>query len=328
LSIKFQDYYAVLGVARGATTEEIQRAYRKLARKQHPDVDKSPGANDRFKQITEAYEVLKDPKKRERYDQLGEHWKDGQDFTPPPGWEGFSFDTTGGPFQGRRGGRAGRGDAGEFRFGEGGDFSSFFEAMFGGGDPRTFRSRTARPRAGRDIESTIAIPLEDAYSGATRTLTFAADESDTSGRTYDVKIPAGTTHGSVIRLKGQGEPSSSGGAAGDLLLHIEITPHARFTVNGHDLGLVLPIAPWEAVLGGKVAIRTLDGGEVLLTVPPGSSSGKKLRMRNMGLPVRGGQRGDLLVELSVAVPTTTPSDAERKLYEELKRVSTFDPRRA
>jgi curved DNA-binding protein len=322
LSIKFQDYYAVLGVARDATREDIQRAYRKLARKSHPDVDKTAGASDRFKHITEAYEVLKDPKKRERYDQLGENWKDGQEFTPPPGWEGFSF---GGRSARNAGARPGQGGATEFTFGEGGDFSSFFEAMFGGGDPRTFRSRAARPRAGRDIESSIVIPLEDAYAGATRTLSFAADESGEGARTYDVKIPAGTTHGSTIRLKGQGEPGANHGPPGDLLLHVEIAPHARFTVSGHDLGLVLPIAPWEAVLGARVAIRTLDGGEVLLTVPAGSSSGKKLRMRNMGLPVRHGQRGDLLVELGIAVPNA-PDEAEKKLYEDLKKASKFDPR--
>lgn len=321
MSIQFQDYYAVLGVARGASREEIQSAYRKLARKRHPDVDKTPGASDRFKQITEAYEVLKDAKKRERYDQLGENWKDGQEFTPPPGWENSSF---GGTF----GGRPGRGSGTEFSFGEGGDFSSFFEAMFGGGDPRTFRSARSgapRPRAGHDVESSIVIPLEDAYAGATRTLTFAADASGERARSYDVKIPAGTTHGSTMRLKGQGEPGRNGGPAGDLLLHVDIAPHERFAVNGHDLELVLPIAPWEAALGAKVGIRTLDGSEVLLSVPPGSSSGKKLRMRNMGLPIRPGQRGDLLVELSVAVPKLV-SEAERKLYEELRRASTFDPR--
>jgi curved DNA-binding protein len=322
LSIKFQDYYAVLGVARGASQEEIQRAYRKLARKSHPDVDKTAGATDRFKQITEAYEVLKDPKKRERYDQLGEHWKEGQEFTPPPGWESFTFDPRSGR---RRGFRTDASEGAEFSFGEGGDFSSFFEAMFGGGDPRTMRSRAPRPRAGRDVESAIVIQLEDAYTGATRSLRFASDEEGEPGRSYDVKIPAGTRHGSTIRLKGQGEPGQSGGPAGDLLLHVEIAPHPRFTVHGNDLGLVLSIAPWEAVLGAKVGIRTLDGAEVLLTIPPGSSSGKKLRMRNMGLPVCAGQRGDLLVELSVAVPPAA-SEAEKKLYEELKKSSKFDPR--
>lgn len=319
MSIKFQDYYAVLGVARSASQEEIQRAYRKLARKSHPDVDKTPGANDRFKHITEAYEVLKDPKKRERYDQLGEHWKEGQDFTPPPGFEGFSFD----PHSARR--RGARTGGQEFSFEDAGDFSSFFEAMFGGGDPRTFRSRAPRPRVGRDVESSITIELEDAYTGATRTLSFAHGEGEEPGRSYDVKIPPGTTSGSTIRLKGQGEPGQNGAPAGDLLLHVEIAPHPRFSVNGHDLALVLSITPWEAVLGAKVELATLDGGRVLLTVPPGSSSGKKLRMRNMGLPIRAGQRGDLLVELSIAVPPA-PSDAEKKLYEELRTTSKFDPR--
>jgi curved DNA-binding protein len=319
VSIQFKDYYAVLGVERGVSQEEIQRAYRKLARKHHPDVDKSPDATDRFKQITEAYEVLKDPKKRARYDQLGSRWKEGDEFTPPEGWQGFDF---GGARA--RAGRRGQ----QFEFDDIGGFSSFFEAMFGGGDPRTFRGGAQRPRAGRDIEGSIAITLEDAYRGATRTITLGSGESQHGAehdRTYDVKIPPGITDGGTIRLKGQGEPGRAGGPAGDLLMRVELLPHARFGVSGHDLTHVLQVATWEAALGAKVSIDMLDGSRAVLTVPPGSSSGKKLRMRGMGLPERPGERGDLIVELQIVLPPTTGS-AEAKLYEELKRASGFDPR--
>ena len=322
VSIQFKDYYAVLGVERGASQEEIQRAYRKLARKHHPDVDKSPGANDRFKQVTEAYEVLKDPKKRARYDQLGSRWKEGDEFTPPEGWQPFDLGDLG-----RARARGGRG-ATEFDFDDLGGFSSFFEAMFGGGDPRTFRRGAPRPRPGRDIEGSIAITLEDAYRGATRTITLGTEGGEhrsTPDRTYDVKIPPGITNGGTIRLKGQGEAGSAGGTPGDLLMRVEILPHARFGVSGHDLTHVLRIAAWEAALGAKVEIEMLDGTRAVLTVPPGSSSGKKLRMRGLGLPERPGQRGDLLVEIQIVVPPSA-SEAEAKLYDELKRASHFDPR--
>lgn len=318
MGVKFQDYYSVLGVARDAATADIQRAYRKLARKRHPDVDKTEGATQRFAQLAEAYEVLKDPEKRKRYDSLGANWKDGQEFSPPPEWG-----------DGRFGRRGQSGDGADFEFGDLNGFSSFFETFFGrdGGAASGSRgTRAPRPRAGSTYEAALEISLEDAYRGATRTLTLQSGEGGDT-RSYEVKIPAGTTDGTTIRLKGQGGPGSSGGPAGDLLLHVSIAPHPRFTVAGHDLALVLPIAPWEAVLGGKVGITMLDGSEVLLSIPPDSSSGKKLRMRGMGLPQRGGARGDLIVELKIVVPPThTP--AQEKLWQELARVSDFDPRRA
>jgi curved DNA-binding protein len=323
LSVKFQDYYATLGVSRDASEEEIRRAYRKLARKVHPDVDKSPGSTQRFAQIGEAYEVLKDPEKRKRYDALGANWKAGQEFTPPSDWQDFKF------------GQGGEGEFHSFEFG-GSGFSSFFDAFFGnlGGQPYGRASgprgsgfgRTRSARAGPSLEAEVEIGLEDLHSGATQSITLRSGAGGAGSRTYEVKIPPGTRSGGVIRLRGQGGPGSNGGPAGDLLLRIGVRPHPRFTTSGeNDLLTVLPIAPWEAALGAKVGLRTLDGGESVLTVPPGSSGGKKLRMRGMGLPREGGERGDLLVELRIVVPASLTSE-EKRLFEELAKSSRFDPR--
>ncbi|MFN0006563.1 MAG: DnaJ C-terminal domain-containing protein [Planctomycetota bacterium] len=325
MSVKFQDYYATLGVSRDASEEEIRRAYRKLARKHHPDVDKTAGATQRFAQIGEAYEVLKDKKKRERYDALGANWKEGQDFTPPSGWQEVRF------------GRGSEGGFEGFEFGSSG-FSSFFDTFFGNLEGQPYGRASSRrgaggararaPRAGASLEAVLEIGLEDLHSGAAQTITLQPQGGDGSSRTYDVKIPPGTRSGSVIRLRGQGGPGSNGGPPGDLLMRIEIRPHPRYAPSGEsDLATVLPIAPWEAALGAKIGLRTLDGGESLLTVPPGSSSGKKLRMRGMGLPREGGTRGDLLVELRIAVPASL-SVEEKRLFEELSRASKFDPRQS
>ena len=319
MAVQFQDYYATLGVAREATREEIQRAYRSLARKHHPDVDKTPGATQRFAQIGEAYEVLKDPEKRKRYDALGARWKEGQEFTPPPGWQ-----SAGGP--GRRSSRTFT----DFEFDSPSGFSSFFEAFFGGGaqefDPSGMRGGRPGARAGGSLEAALEIGLEEAYAGATRTITLASSPDGEGARTYDVKIPPGTTEGSTIRLRGQGAPGLRGGPAGDLLLHVRLLPHERFAPDGVDLSTEARISPPEAALGAKVPLRLLDGTEVVVTVPPGSSSGKKLRLRGMGLPRAGDPgRGDLIVELQVAVPEALSPD-ERRAYEELARVSRFDPR--
>lgn len=318
--VKFQDYYATLGVGRGATRDDIQRAYRKLARKHHPDIDKSPGATQRFAQINEAHEVLIDPEKRKRYDALGARWKDGEEFRPPPEWEA-SFDGTHGPRRSPEGAFEGF----DFEAPEG--FSSFFEAFFGGGGGGAFGARRGapRPRVGRTIEAQLEIDLEDAYAGATRTITLATDDGAAPARTYDVKIPAGTADGSTIRLRGQGDPGRAGGTAGDLLLHVRIRPHPRFTHDGTELGTILRVTPSEAALGAKIDVPVLGGQRVVLTVPAGSSSGKKLRVRGMGLPIREGGRGDLIVELAISVPETLGAD-ERRLYEELARASGFDPR--
>jgi curved DNA-binding protein len=320
--VKFQDYYATLGVERGASRDEIQRAYRKLARKHHPDIDRTPGATQRFAQINEAHEVLIDPEKRKRYDALGSRWKEGEEFRPPPEWEA-SF----GGARGARGSRAPEGAFEEFDFEAPEGFSSFFEAFFGGGGPGGFGARRGppRPRAGRMVEAQLEIDLEDAYAGATRTITLATDDGAAPARTYDVRIPPGTIDGSTIRLRGQGDPGRSGGPAGDLLLHVRIREHPRFTHEGTELGTTLRVTPSEAALGAKIDVPVLGGQRVVLAVPAGSSSGKKLRVRGMGLPSREGGRGDLIVELSIAVPESLGAD-ERRLYEELARVSTFHPR--
>lgn len=349
---KFHDYYQVLGVQRSASADEIQRAYRDLARKYHPDMNKEKGAEERFKEIGEAYEVLKDADKRKRYDALGANWKHGQEFQPPQGWGG-------GARSGRRGGPGGAGGAGgnvHVDFGEGGaDFSDFFESLFGGGGARAGRSgfggmsgddfadamrggaaggRAARhgrsrARPGQTHEAEITIPLRDAFHGATRniTLTSSDDDGASSQKTYDVKIPAGVTDGAVIRLSGQGGPGMGGGEAGDLLLRIQIAPDPRFRfdpASKHDLITTVPIAPWEAALGGKVHVETL-GGDLTMTIPPGSQSGQKLRIRGKGFPRKNADPGDLFAELKIVVPRTLTPE-ERTLYEQLRDQSNFDPR--
>lgn len=319
MAVQYQDYYATLGVPRDATPEAIRKAYRALARKHHPDVDKTPGATERFQQINEAHEVLKDSEKRKRYDLLGANWQAGQEFTPPPGFEGYQWS------HGPGGTRVEFGDLGGM-----GGFSSFFESLFGGGGPfgagvQDFEGFERRPRAreGRSHEAKLTIDLEVALRGGTQTFTLHTGRGQP--KTYEVKIPAGVTQGSTIRLGGQGESGRGGGRAGDLLLKLEIAEHPRFRVAGHDLETVLRISPWEAALGAKVPLAAADGAELVLSVPPGSSSGRKLRMRGQGLPKRSGERGDLLVELSIAVPDSL-TDEQHKLFEELARSSRFDPR--
>jgi len=317
MAVTFQDYYEVLGVARDAKPEEIRRAYRKLAARTHPDVSKEPDAEERFKRVAEAYEVLKDEQKRKRYDALGENWESGQTFTPPPGWEGVRFETGGGDF------------------GDLGGFSSFFEQFFGGGvdgdgSPAGYRTQRApRPRAGRSVEANVTISLSDAYHGGTRSITLETTERGADGRlhratkSYDVKIPVGTTDGGTIRLKGQGGPGAGGGPAGDLYLRVRVAPDPRFRLDGHDLLATVDVAPHEAALGARVPVPTLDG-EAQLALPAGAPSGRKLRMRGMGLPRRGGERGDLIVELRVVVPQEL-TDEERELYEQLAKI-TREPR--
>jgi len=337
MAVRFQDYYQTLGVARNASAKEIQSAYRKLARKYHPDVSKEPGAEAKFKQAAEAYEVLKDPEKRKRYDALGESWREGQEFTPPAGWQppagGTHFEFRGSP-----------GD-----FADLGGFSSFFESFFGGGSPfagagageegeelfrqgaRGARGTGARaPRRGTTHEAELTLALEDVLRGGTQELTLETHERGPDGqprrarKSYSVKLPPGTTEGTTIRLAGQGESGAHGGPAGDLYLRVKLAPHPRFRVAGHDLVMSVPIAPWEAALGAKIPLALLDG-EATVSVPAGSSSGSKLRLRGLGLPRRDGTRGDLLVELKIVVPKDL-SAKERELFEELARVSSFRPR--
>jgi curved DNA-binding protein len=320
MAVRYQDYYQTLGVDRGAQQSEIQSAYRKLARKFHPDVNKEKGAEERFKQITEAYEVLKDPEKRSKYDALGANWRDGQDFTPPPGQRGGVHYDFGGGF----------GDLGGADL-NGGDFSAFFESLFGGAGPTMHRAGgSRRARRGQSHEADVELSLEDIARGGVHDVVLRSVERDEYGRahqsdkTYAIKVPPGTTEGTTIRLAGQGGQGAGGGEAGDLLLRVHVAPHPRFQVDGHDLKMRLRVAPWEAALGAKVAVALISG-EATLTIPPGSASGTKLRLRGQGLPKRGDTRGDLVVELEIAVPAHL-TDRERALFEELARESKFDPR--
>ena len=306
--MKYKDYYKVMGVERNAGPEEIKSAYRKLARKYHPDVSKEPGAEDKFKELGEAYETLKDPEKRAAYDQLGSH-RPGQDFRPPPGWEQqfggghFSFDDLdlGDLFAGLAGGRhrAGRGD-GKIRM------------------------------PGQDYEVTAHITLEDAYRGAEVDLELAVPEYDENGfphraqRMFKARSPRGATDGERLRLPGKGGKGFNGGRDGDLYLNIALHPHLLFRVSGHDLFFDLPLAPWEAVLGTTVEVPTL-GGSVRLRIPPGTHAGQQLRLAGRGLPKPRGGEGDLYAIVQIAVPTVT-GERERALYHELAEASTFNPR--
>jgi curved DNA-binding protein len=319
MAVKFQDYYEILGVKRDASQDEIRRAYRKLARKYHPDVNKDKGAEDKFKQVNEAHEVLKDPEKRKLYDQLGPDYKAGQDFKPPPGWENVHFEFRTSP--------------GAEGFGFGG-FSEFFETLFGG--RRAGSAGGSRPAAwtmrGQDHEAEITISLEDAYRGATRTVTLQGYEVDGQGQmrptssTYQVRIPAGVTEGGRIRLAGKGGAGMGGGPAGDLYLKVHIEPHPRYRLQGHDLKVEVPVAPWEAALGATVEVPVVDG-TVSLKIPAGIQSGHKLRLRGKGLPRKGSDRGDLLAEIKIVVPKKL-SAREKELFAEMAKVSGFDPRKS
>lgn len=323
--MKYQDYYATLGVPRTASQEQIQREYRKLARKYHPDVNKAKGAEDRFKQINEAYEVLGDAEKRKRFDALGANWRDGQDFRPPPG---FDFGTFG------KGGPFGFGNTAEFsgRMSDSGlgGFSDFFEAVFGGGfgvDPR-FAAGEGRhfthSGRGTDLEVQVSLSLDDIFRNATKSIGLETLEQDANGypkrrvRHFDVRIPPGTTDGSLIRLAGQA------GNGGDILLRVKIAPHPIFKVQGYDLHMQIPITPWEAALGEKISVRALDQ-EIKVQVPPAAKTGQKLRLRGLGLNLAKGGRGDLYAELKITVPEKL-SAKEKELFEELRKVSKFNPR--
>lgn len=315
--MEYKDYYKILGLERDATQDDVKRAYRKLARKYHPDVSEEPDAEDRFKEVHEAYEVLKDPQKRAAYDRLGAGWQQGEDFRPPPDWDtGFEF--SGGGFTGA--------DAEHF--------SEFFESLFGGGGPfgdfhpggggghGGYRMR------GRDHHARVRVRLEDAFHGTSREVHLAVPRMDPQGhvstgeRTLRVRIPAGITEGQQIRLAGQGGAGSQGGPAGDLYLEVEFEPHPLFRAEGRDVFVNLPIAPWEAALGAKVKVPTL-GGKVDMKVPAGARSGQHLRLKGRGLP--GQPPGDQYVVLQVVAPPAK-TDEDRRLYEEMAEKMSFNPR--
>ena len=302
MAVGFRDYYEVLGVPRGAGDEEIRSAYRKLAREYHPDVNKDPGAEDRFKEVSEAYEVLRDPEKREKYERLGADWKAGEDVSGASGFGGGTSGFGGGDGQG---------------FGDGAGFSDFFESFFGGGrgGSRGFEGFSMR---GGDREATLEVTLEEAARGGKRKISLA------DGRDFEVQIPSGVRDGQKIRLAGQGGEGASGGPAGDLYLRVRIKPHPRFRREDDDLVVEIPVAPWEAALGATVPVPTLDGN-ARVKVPAGSSSGRRLRLRGEGMPGPGGRKGDLYASVRIVVPKVLEK-RERELFEELAAVSRFDPR--
>lgn len=310
----YKDYYATLGVEKSASADDIQKAYRKLARKFHPDVNNSPGAEDRFKDITEAYEVLKDPEKRKTYDQYGSAWKQaGRPGQPPPGWNGgFDF------------GQGGGGASG---------FSSFFDMLFnqaraGGG------GRGAGPgfgfdfggggfdEGGRDQEVTLALTLEEGAEGGQREIVIT-DPATRQTRSITFNMPAGILPGKKLRLAGKGLPGRNG-KNGDLYLKVDFKPHARFKIEGRDLLAELPVSPWQAALGGEATVKTL-GGNIKVKVPAGSSTGRRIRLKGKGYPDPKGEAGDLYAEIKIMVPEEL-TEREKELFTELAAVSSFKPR--
>ncbi len=319
--MEYKDYYKILGVERNASQDDIKRAYRKLARTYHPDVNKEAGAEAKFKEAGEAYEVLKDPEKRAAYDQLGANWKQGQEFRAPPNWDaGFEF--TGGGYTGA--------DASQF--------SDFFESLFGRmrtggagagfGGERGFAGAREFHAQGQDHHAKVVIDLRDAYSGAKRAITLRVPEVDPEGhvvvkdRTLNVTIPKGVREGQHIRLAGQGSPGIGKGPPGDLYLEIAFAPDPVFRVEGKDVHLELPVAPWEAALGASVKAPT-PAGPVMLKIPPGSTRGRTMRLKGRGIP--GSPPGDLHAVLKIVVP---PAETEKakELYRQMERDIPFNPR--
>ncbi|MDP5239607.1 DnaJ C-terminal domain-containing protein [Uliginosibacterium sp. 31-16] len=312
--MEFKDYYQTLGVSRTASADEIKKAFRKLARKYHPDVSKEPDAERRMQEVNEANAVLSDTEKRAAYDQLGSAPPPGQEFRPPPGWDaGFEFSNRG------------------FSSGEAADYSDFFSELFGrmGGAPRARQGHGGSGSLrGEDHHAKVVFDLEDTFAGATRQISLRVPRLDEQGRvrlvsrTLNVRIPQGVHEGQVIRLAGQGGPGIGGAPAGDLLLEVHFKPHARLRVEGRELHLTLPVTPWEAALGAIVSVH-LPGSELKVRIPPNSQSGRQLRVRGRGIPAS--PPGDLLLNIQVVLPPADSPQA-RKVYEDMARDLAFDPR--
>jgi curved DNA-binding protein len=302
--MKYKDYYKILGVERSAGEDDIKKAYRRLARKFHPDVSKEPNAKEKFQDVSEAYETLRDREKRAAYDSLGSGFRPGQDFRPPPDW----FDRFGGGRSEDLGGI---------------DLSELFESLGAFGRATGFGRRGGEHRGrtmafpGEDYEVPVRLTLEEASRGAERSVQL-------DGRSFTARIPRGATDGQRLRLRGKGGPGMNGAPPGDLYLQIQLEPHPLFRASGHDLDLTVPLAPWEAALGAHIEIPTMEG-RVTLKVPPGSKAGQKLRLAGKGLPRPGGGAGDLYAILEIAVPANL-TEREKRLFEELRETSRFDPR--
>ncbi|MEU1883833.1 DnaJ C-terminal domain-containing protein [Streptosporangium sp. NPDC020072] len=311
-----RDFYEILGLQRNASQEDIQRAYRKLARANHPDVNKDPEAEDRFKDISEAYSVLSDPKTRRRYDAFGPDFRQVPEDVDPETWARAGAGRAGAGRGGRGSGWPGQGPSG---FGEGVDIDDLLEGLFSGRAGGAGRAGPGwGPIPGADQEAELELSVEDAYRGGRKSLTVG-------GRRIEVRIPAGVTDGRRIRLAGQGGRGGDGAPPGDLYLIVRIAPHPRYRVEGRDIHIRLPITPWEGALGAAVAVET-PGGETKVKVPPGTSSGRRLRLRGRGMPSPREGPGDLFAEIQIMVPPR-PTDEERQLFEQLAAVSEFDPRR-
>jgi curved DNA-binding protein len=346
MPVRYKDYYEVLGVPRTASEAEIKKAFRKLAREFHPDVAKNKKqAEEKFKEINEAYEVLGDPTKRKKYDELGPNWKSGSEFRAPPGWDSFGGRSYGGGARGRRA------QDYEFQFG-GTGFSDFFEQMFGSRGARGFGGagfgeESSGATKGRDLEGDLMVTLEEATKGSVRSVSVKrgvpCDKCGGTGErtghlcnqcggtgqiqkteTYQVKIPPGVSEGQKLRVAGRGEAGAGGGTAGDLFLRVRLAKHPDFTVEDHNLIYEAELAPWEAVLGAEISVPTLNG-PVSIRIPPGTQNGQKLRVRGRGLPQRASANGDLIVQTRVEVPGKITED-ERKLWEQLAKDSKFNPR--
>lgn len=313
--MQFKDYYQVLGVARDATADEIKTAFRRLARKYHPDVSKETDAEARMQEVNEAYAALSDPEKRAAYDQLGQGYQSGQDFRPPPNWDA-GFEYSGQGFSPR----------------EAANFSDFFAELFGGGRHGGAGAASGGFHgAGQDHHTKILLDLEDAFRGANRQVSLRVPKLGTDGRvtlqerTLNVRIPKGVREGQMIRLAGQGAPGIGESPPGDLYLEVQFKPHPRYRVEGRDLYLRLPVAPWEAALGAVITVDGLVEDALKVRIPAGAQSGRQLRVRGKGIPAD--PPGDLLLELQVVLPTADTPHA-RELYETMARELAFDPRAA